>query len=214
MVFRRDSKVDAFQRQISALRHQLGGESDDVPAPDREVSALRPLERSFGADLPDLGFARTEPAYAAAYDRLESTALAVPAPASPAVPAVDTFTSVIAHTTTWNGNLESSGSLHIHGRVEGSLNARDDIFIAEEAEVEAVVNAANVTVAGSVRGSVQCTERFEILPRGKVAGDIRAPIVVVHEGALIAGDVSMAPSSELRGSGATSISARAAHGGD
>lgn len=213
MVFRRDSKVDAFQRQISALRHQLGGESDDVSATERDVPALRSVERSFSADLPDLDYVRAETAFAA-YDRLESTALAVPAPAAPSVPTVDTFTSVIAHTTSWNGNLESSGSLHIHGRVEGSLNARDDIFIAEEAEVEAVVNAANVTVAGSVRGSVQCTERFEILPRGKVAGDVRAPIVVVHEGALIAGEVSMTAAGEQRGSGATSMSARAAHGGD
>ena len=40
MVFRRDSKVDAFQRQISALRHQLGGESDDAPVPDRDHHAL------------------------------------------------------------------------------------------------------------------------------------------------------------------------------
>ena len=36
VVFRRDSKVDAFQRQISALRHQLGGENEDGIAPDRD----------------------------------------------------------------------------------------------------------------------------------------------------------------------------------
>jgi len=58
-------------------------------------------------------------------------------------------TSVIAHSTTWSGDLESSGSLHVHGRVEGSLTARDTIFIAEEADVDAIIRAANVTIAGS-----------------------------------------------------------------
>ena len=48
MVFRRDSKVDAFQRQISALRHQLGGENDDEPVPDLD----RPL--SLSRDTPYL----------------------------------------------------------------------------------------------------------------------------------------------------------------
>ena len=48
MAFRRDSKVDAFQRQISALRHQLSGESDDESAPNRD----RPL--SLGSESPFL----------------------------------------------------------------------------------------------------------------------------------------------------------------
>ena len=40
VVFRRDSKVDAFQRQISALRHQLGGENDGEAVPDRDRPRL------------------------------------------------------------------------------------------------------------------------------------------------------------------------------
>jgi cytoskeletal protein CcmA (bactofilin family) len=109
-------------------------------------------------------------------------------------------TSVIAHTTTWSGNLESSGSLHVHGRVDGSLTARDDIFIAEEAEIDAVITASSVTVAGSVRGSIRCAERFEVLPRGRVVGDVCAPLIVVHEGAMIAGDVAMSKSGESQSS--------------
>ena len=85
----------------------------------------------------------------------------------PPIPAIDMHTSVIAHSTAWSGDLESSGSLHIHGRVEGSLTARESVFIAEEADVDAVIRAANVTVAGNVRGSVHCAERFEVLPRGQ-----------------------------------------------
>ena len=35
MVFRRDNKVDSFQRQMSALRNQLGSTGDELdPAQD------------------------------------------------------------------------------------------------------------------------------------------------------------------------------------
>jgi cytoskeletal protein CcmA (bactofilin family) len=120
-------------------------------------------------------------------------------------------TSVVAHSTTWSGDLESSGSLHIHGRVEGSLTARESVFIAEEADVDAVIRAANVTVAGNVRGSVHCAERFEVLPRGKVAGDIHAPTIAIHDGAVVAGEIAMAPSNDSR---ASQSPARVARGGD
>ena len=63
VVFRRDSKVDAFQRQISALRHQLGGENDDEAVPDLDrpplfergilrISRSTPISPSTGPNVP------------------------------------------------------------------------------------------------------------------------------------------------------------------
>jgi cytoskeletal protein CcmA (bactofilin family) len=220
VVFRRDSKVDAFQRQISALRHQLGGEPEEFPLRDVESPRALRDENPYRFELPALepvaavapaaGFSARDYSapvavdHAAGFDRLESEL--------PAVPAVDSLTSVISHTTAWSGNLESSGSLHVHGRVEGSLAAKDAIFVAEEAEVDAVVSAATVTVAGRVRGSIYCAERCEVLPRGRVAGDVRAPVLVVHEGAIIAGEIAMAPASDAKA--AAVAGARVARGGD
>lgn len=210
MVFRRDSKVDAFQRQISALRHQLGGESDDGALPDRD----RPRSNSEGSylseypEFPSIGSERVSGSLGLA-DALDSR---LPDSVPPPIPAIDTLTSVIAHSTEWSGDLESSGSLHIHGRVEGSLTARETIFIAEEADVEAVIRAAKVTIAGNVRGSVHCAERFEVLPRGKVTGDIHSPAIAIHDGAVVAGEISMTPSSDSRAS--LPPAARLARGGD
>jgi cytoskeletal protein CcmA (bactofilin family) len=120
------------------------------------------------------------------------------------VTAADGLTSVIAHSTSWSGTLESTGSLHVHGRVEGSLVARDDIFIAGEAEVDATLTAASVTIAGSVRGSIRCGQRFELLPHGRVAGDVWSPVVVIHEGAAIIGEIAMTESPD--GKAATNAS--------
>jgi cytoskeletal protein CcmA (bactofilin family) len=211
VVFRKDSKVDAFQRQISALRHQLGSESGDGTAQDRDpsLSLIREsLQLSEYPDFPSTAPERASGARAHA-DTLESR---LPGSAPPPIPASDTHTSVIAHSTAWSGDLESSGSLHIHGQVEGSVCARDTIFVAEEADVEAVIRAAKVTVAGTVRGSVHCAERFEVLPHGKVSGDIHAPAIAIHDGAIVAGEISMAPVGDTGVSLASP--ARVARGGD
>ena len=211
MVIRKDSKVDAFQRQISALRHQLGGDHEDLPLSDGDRRRLPRSENPYRSELSV--FDDIEPHLARSTHQVSnSDASSTASSLLPAVPAFDSLTSVIAHTTTWNGSLESSGSLHVHGHVDGSLTARDDVYIAEEAEVDATITAANVTIAGSVRGSIRCAERFEVLPRGRVVGEVSAPVMVIHEGAMLVGEISMTATAEARAPLASS--ARAARGGD
>lgn len=210
MVFRRDSKVDAFQRQINALRHQLGGDQDDLAFAGVDRLEAPRSESAFRSHLPDLAFTDSS-AHLAASDVDDLVNQDQHESQRPAIPAVDAQTSVVAHTTAWIGNLESSGSLHIHGRVEGSLTAREDVFVAEEGDVDATIEAATVIVAGSVRGTIHCRERFEVLPRGRIAGDVRAPVIAVHEGAAIAGTISMSSSDSRSTAGVSGV--RAARGG-
>jgi cytoskeletal protein CcmA (bactofilin family) len=216
VAFRRDSKVDAFQRQISALRNQLGGETDHY----REASFADPQatrhEPEYRNDFPDLDSLEPKSRSSLLRDLVDSDPSPgdVAMPELPAIPSIDTQTTVVAHSTAWSGTLESAGSLHIHGRVEGTLTAQQDIFIAEEAEVDATIIAASVTIAGQVRGSIHCSHRFEILPHGRVSADVRAPAIVIHDGALLAGEITMTASGESRGKIAAVPAARAAHSGD
>lgn len=179
MVFRRETKVDAFQRQISALRQQIGAEEgqEEYPnAPQREGAS-----GAYG------------------FSEFASNAAAQPSGASdapvepelPATPAVTDMTTVIAQNATWKGELQSDGAVHVHGRFEGSIRATDDIFVAEEAEVDATLSAANVVIAGTIRGSIRCGARFEMLPTGRVTGDIQSPALVVHEGANVTAQFRM-----------------------
>src|SRR3954470_23839815 len=146
VVFRRDSKVDAFQRQISALRHQVGGENEDDAVLDRDRPRSISNEHSFLSEYPELASIRSDRT-SSSHGITDPLGSRPPDPTPPAIPAIDMETSVIAHSTAWSGDLELSGWLHISGRVEGTLTARDSIFIAEEPDVEAVIRAASVTVA-------------------------------------------------------------------
>ncbi len=209
MVFRKENKVDAFQRQISALRQQLGTGEEENGDPLYDAGRDRNQEGTAdeqglnaGGDtgLESGGFGAGEAGgYAfggyggASYDQpagaadLAASTAAMPIP----TPQVDAQTSVIAHDTTWKGDLQSDGTLHVHGRVEGSIRAAQDVYIAEEADVDATVTAANVVVAGLVKGTVRCANRFEVLPQGRVGGDVQAPTLVVHEGATVTGQFRM-----------------------
>jgi cytoskeletal protein CcmA (bactofilin family) len=198
VVFRKDAKTDTFQRQISALRQQLGSEEEaiapvsrPVSYPSEPVSAPVAPEGRFGMPL------------APTFDRAD-------APPAFEAPGYDARTSVVAHDTAWNGDLQTSGALHIHGKVTGTVSARSDIFVAEDAEVDATVTAENLAVAGLVRGTIRCSGRLEVLPQGRVNGDVFAQVLIVHEGATMNGQFSMTAPEE---SGVSPLRRRVASAG-
>jgi len=203
MVFKKDAKVDTFQRQISALRQQLGTEDDGLtpaPAVERVPAYEAPAYDPVPSRTPVARFgAPIEPAYGVT--ETPSSASGWPSAA------MDAQSSVIAHDTTWKGELQTDGALHIHGKVEGTITAKTDVFVAEDAEVDATISAENVAIAGVVRGAIRCSGRFEVLPAGRVNGDVHAPVLVVHEGATVNGRFSMTSAetaiSPLRARGAS-----------
>jgi cytoskeletal protein CcmA (bactofilin family) len=199
MVFRRDKGGDAFQRQISALRQQLGSSEDEVDYESEEGGALGEerenylMQDSSGARDQDQGYssygygsydAESRPDYGSELNVLED-------PGLPAIPSIDAQTTVVSHDTSWKGEIESEGSIHIHGQFDGTIRAREDVYILEEATVDATVQATNIVIAGAFTGSLTCQGRFEVLPSGRVQGEIVAPTLVVHDGASINGNIRM-----------------------
>jgi cytoskeletal protein CcmA (bactofilin family) len=171
VVFRKESRHESFQRQISALRQQLNADSDEEQLDDE--APLSPIDMT--------------PPPGAGWDEYSASQ----APAAPTIREADPSTGVVAANSTWNGTLRSSGSIHIFGQVEGEINAENDVFVAEGAVVQAHVSALNVIVAGMVDGTIECGGRLEVLATGTVTGDMTSPALVVHEGATIDGDLKM-----------------------
>lgn len=213
MVFRRDNKSgDAFQRQMSALRQQLGdGPGSEATgdqgvdntagvyaAYDEEATASPPLGGALGDAVARADDYRSYGAGQSGggntYEGQAVTGSVVPtAPELPLLQEVDADTTVIAFNTTWKGEISSQGTVHVHGVFEGSITAKDEIVVAERANVDAKLNARTIVVAGTMKGTIRCDGRFEVLPTGRVTGDVHSPTFVVHEGAVVAGQVHMSP---------------------
>lgn len=103
----------------------------------------------------------------------------------------DATIGTIAADSIWSGTLRSQGSLQIFGQVEGDLEAGNEIFVADGAQVSARISARTIIVAGTVDGIVICSERLEVLPTGRVSGEISSPSLVVLEGATVDGELQM-----------------------
>jgi cytoskeletal protein CcmA (bactofilin family) len=92
-----------------------------------------------------------------------------------------------------NGKISFEAPARIDGEVDGEISAKDSIAIGESAVVTAQIKASSVMVAGKVSGDIVATQRIEIRPSAKVIGNLTAPVLVVHEGALFEGHCSMQP---------------------
>jgi cytoskeletal protein CcmA (bactofilin family) len=77
------------------------------------------------------------------------------------------------------------------GQVDGEISAKDSLMIGESAVVTAQINASSIVVAGRLNGEIVASERIELRPSARVSGNLTAPILVVHEGAIFEGNCAM-----------------------
>jgi cytoskeletal protein CcmA (bactofilin family) len=80
----------------------------------------------------------------------------------------------------------------IEGKVEGKVSLpNNQLTIGADGSVKAEVAAKSVIVIGRVAGNVRGAERVEIQGTGIVEGDVAAPKLIVAEGAVLNGSISM-----------------------
>lgn len=66
-----------------------------------------------------------------------------------------------------------------------------DIVVEERAHLNLDVYGDNIVVHGRIRGSVTASTTIEICPTGRVVGDLKAPQIIVRNGAIIEGNCQM-----------------------
>jgi cytoskeletal protein CcmA (bactofilin family) len=90
------------------------------------------------------------------------------------------------------GDLSGNEDLVIEGKVEGKVELpNNQLTVGANGVVRAEVSAKSVVVIGRVAGNVKGSERIEIQATGIVEGDVAAPRLVVAEGAVVNGSITM-----------------------
>ena len=90
------------------------------------------------------------------------------------------------------GELSGEEDLEVEGTIEGDIKLPNHVLkIGAHGKVMASVLAQCVQVIGRVSGDVNATDRVEVEASGVVEGDIRAPRLLVQEGAVINGRIEM-----------------------
>lgn len=90
-----------------------------------------------------------------------------------------------------DGTVSGSEPVVVEGTIKGRINITNDLRIGTQARVEATVHAKNVAVEGKLTGDVSADERVELVASATVDGNIKAPKIVVAEGARFRGAVDM-----------------------
>ena len=111
---------------------------------------------------------------------------------SPAVaPRAATGPCVVGAKTTIKGEISGDEDILVEGVVEGQIHITKDLRVGPGGVVKAKVEAQSVVVSGQLVGDCQATHRVEIQASGKLMGNIRAPRVVIAEGASFKGNSDM-----------------------
>jgi cytoskeletal protein CcmA (bactofilin family) len=90
------------------------------------------------------------------------------------------------------GELSGSEDLTIDGKVEGKITLNGQhVTIGPNGHVTAEIHAKSVIVGGQMKGNVIADDRVEIAATGSMLGDVRAPRVVLVDGARFKGSIDM-----------------------
>ncbi len=106
---------------------------------------------------------------------------------SPALPG-GTF---IGQNVTIEGAMTGSEPVVVEGTLRGKVSLSADLRVGTKARVEATVHARNVMVEGKLTGDISADDRVELVASATVDGNIKAPKIVVAEGAKFRGNVDM-----------------------
>jgi cytoskeletal protein CcmA (bactofilin family) len=92
---------------------------------------------------------------------------------------------------TIDGTVTGSEPVLIEGTIHGKINLSGELRIGTKARIEATVHAKNVIVEGKLTGDISADDRVELVASSTVDGNIKAPKIIVAEGAKFRGNVDM-----------------------
>jgi len=87
------------------------------------------------------------------------------------------------------GDLQTTGSLRIEGRLEGSVLKADSVVVGVGATMSGDIHAREVVLGGTLTGNVHASERIELQATAVVTGDVHTGSVLIQEGGVVNGRV-------------------------
>ena len=103
------------------------------------------------------------------------------------------FPTILGPDANFKGELSFEKGMRLMGKFEGKVNTPGRVHIAKEAKMNADVEAGGIVVEGEVHGNLSANDRIELKNSARYEGDLRASKLVVDEGAVFSGHVTVGP---------------------
>jgi cytoskeletal protein CcmA (bactofilin family) len=89
------------------------------------------------------------------------------------------------------GRLVFDGDLRVEGALEGEATLTGDVSVDAGGTVKARLGARSMTVRGTVEGDASVRDLLLIAGSGSITGDVRVGRLVIEDGAVLNGSVTM-----------------------
>ena len=103
------------------------------------------------------------------------------------------FPTILGPDARFKGELSFEKGMRVMGQFEGKVTTPGRVHIAKEAKMQADVEAGGIIVEGEVNGNLSANDRIELKNTARYEGDLRASRLVVDEGAILVGHVTVGP---------------------
>jgi cytoskeletal protein CcmA (bactofilin family) len=101
--------------------------------------------------------------------------------------------TTLARSDSASGRWMITGRGEVLGSFTGEIDCASDLVIGRGADVSATIRGLDVVVAGLVRGNIIASGRLQITASGRVEGDARVGSLIVHEGGVHRGSMTVYP---------------------
>jgi cytoskeletal protein CcmA (bactofilin family) len=160
----------------------------------------KPGDPPAAAPVPPRPMAPPSQPAAASHPAPHAAAGSAPAPVRTVSPTL----CVLGANTTIKGEILGDEDVVIEGTVEGQIRIGRELRIGQGGKVRATVSAQSVVVSGEMQGDCEAVTRVEIQATGRLIGNIRAPKIVIAEGAVFRGNSDMSGRSDRKDRAANS----------
>ena len=115
-------------------------------------------------------------------------------------PVVNSAPTYIGRGMRIEGKIYGMRPIWIDGEVHGTIDSISEVIIGEFAKVDATIRAATIKVNGSVEGELFASNSIEIMPKGRVSGNITnlAGSLVIQTGGIFEGQCLTATEEKLK----------------
>lgn len=91
----------------------------------------------------------------------------------------------------FEGKLVFEEIVRLDGAFRGEVTSKDTLIVGKTADLQAEVVVGTLILSGKFKGNIKASSRVELRSPAQVEGSIETPALVVEDGVLFNGTVSM-----------------------
>jgi cytoskeletal protein CcmA (bactofilin family) len=101
------------------------------------------------------------------------------------------LTAFIDQGSEFEGKLTFKDTVRIDGSFHGEIASENTLIVGETGTIEATIRSNTVVVSGTVVGNILAARQIVLHKSARVQGDMSAPSLVIEEGAVFNGQLTM-----------------------